>query len=123
MAWPPREAAKDDLLRWRLAVAILADERDQTDRSRLPSVATSVYGFGMGGHRTMDEAWWTGADVGVRVGVLGPMRLDVEGVERPLTARRQRAVLACLVLHVGEAVSADRLLHDVWGDALPPDRA
>ena len=56
---------------------------------------------------------------GVRVGVLGPVRLEVDGVERPLTAHRLRAVLACLVLHVGEAVSADRLLHDVWGDAVP----
>ena len=57
---------------------------------------------------------------GIRIGVLGPVRLDMDGVERPLTARRQRAVLACLVLHVGEAVSADRLLHDVWGpDFLP----
>ena len=28
-------------------------------------------------------------------------------------------MLACLVLHAGQAVSADRLLHDVWGDELP----
>ena len=50
---------------------------------------------------------------------MGPVRIEVDGVERPMTARRQRAVLACLVLHAGEAVSADRLLHDVWGDELP----
>ncbi len=47
------------------------------------------------------------------------MRIEVDGVERPITARRQRAVLACLALHAGEAVSADRLLDDVWGDEQP----
>ncbi len=47
------------------------------------------------------------------------MRIEVNGVERRISARRQRAVLACLVLHLGEAVSADRLLEDIWGDAQP----
>ncbi len=55
--------------------------------------------------------------------MLGPVRLEVDGIERPLTAPRQRAVLACLVLHAGQAVSADRLLHDVWGDELPASGA
>lgn len=45
--------------------------------------------------------------------------MAVDGVLRPVTARRQRAVLACLALRAGQAVSADRLLEDVWGDALP----
>jgi len=55
----------------------------------------------------------------VHVDVLGPVTVSVDGVERPVTARRERAVLACLALHVGEAVSADRLLEEVWGDDLP----
>ena len=55
----------------------------------------------------------------LRVGVLGPTIVDVDGVERSVTARRPRAVLACLALHPGEAVSADRLLEEVWGDDLP----
>ncbi len=65
----------------------------------------------------------TGEAGDIHIGVLGPLRLVVGGVERPLTARRQRAVLACLVLHLGEAVSADRLLHDVWGDEIPASGA
>ena len=73
----------------------------------------------MDGERAIDDAGPSTDGTGVRIGVLGPLRLEVDGVERPLTARRQRSVLACLVLHVGEAVSADRLLHDVWGDDLP----
>ena len=60
-----------------------------------------------------------GGASGPRVGLLGPVRIEVDGVERPITARRQRAVLACLALHAGEAVSADRLLDDVWGDDAP----
>ncbi|HEX4983993.1 MAG TPA: helix-turn-helix domain-containing protein, partial [Ilumatobacteraceae bacterium] len=50
---------------------------------------------------------------------MGPVRVEVNGIERQVTARRQRAVLACLALHAGEAVSADRLLDDVWGDEQP----
>ena len=60
-----------------------------------------------------------GVATGSRVGVLGPVRVEVSGVERPITARRQRAVLAYLALHAGEAVSADRLLDEVWGDEQP----
>jgi predicted ATPase/DNA-binding SARP family transcriptional activator len=55
----------------------------------------------------------------VRVDVLGPVTVTVDGASCSVTARRQRAVLACLALHAGEAVSADRLLEEVWGDDLP----
>ena len=55
----------------------------------------------------------------LRVRVLGPVTVDVDGLERRLTARRQRAVLACLALHPGVAMSADRLLEEVWGEDLP----
>ena len=54
-----------------------------------------------------------------QVGVLGPILVEVDGLPRPTTARRQRAVLAYLALHAGEAVSADRLLDAVWGEDLP----
>lgn len=47
----------------------------------------------------------------------------IDALEVSISARRQRAVLACLALHPGEAVSADRLLEDVWGDDLPDTRA
>ncbi len=60
-----------------------------------------------------------GVATGARVRLLGPVRIEVDGVERSITARRQRAVLACLALRAGEAVSADRLLDDVWGDDQP----
>jgi len=53
------------------------------------------------------------------VGVLGPIRVAVDGAERQITAGRQRAVLAFLASRAGRAVSADRLLDEIWGDDLP----
>ncbi len=57
------------------------------------------------------------------VRLLGPVAAVVDGREVAITARRQRSVLACLALHTGETVSADRLLDEVWGDDLPDTRA
>lgn len=53
------------------------------------------------------------------VGLLGPVTIVVDAIERPVTARRQRTILARLALDAGQPVSADRLLDDVWGENLP----
>lgn len=51
---------------------------------------------------------------GVELRVLGPLEV-VEGDEvRPTGGRRQRALLADLVMHANQVVSADRLIDDVW---------
>ena len=71
------------------------------------------------GRREVDRRARAPAPSGIRVDVLGPVTVTVDGAQRPLTARRQRAVLACLALHPGEALSADRLLEEIWGDELP----
>ena len=54
--------------------------------------------------------------------ILGP--LEVMDRDRPLVlgGEKQRALLAVLLLHAGEAVSADRLIDDLWG-ASPPSSA
>lgn len=70
-----------------------------------------------GGRQAGDRAGDPCADV--RVDVLGPVAVTVDGVVRPLPAPRQRALLACLAVHAGEALSADRLLGEVWGEQLP----
>ena len=51
--------------------------------------------------------------------ILGP--LEVVDGERPLrlAGRKQRAVLALLLLHANEIVSSDRLLDEVWGEEPP----
>src|SRR3954469_15710279 len=54
--------------------------------------------------------------------LLGP--LEVAGTDGALElgGAKQRALLAMLLLHAGEVVSADRLIDTLWG-ATPPLRA
>ena len=52
--------------------------------------------------------------------VLGPLEvIGPRGVIK-IGSGVQRAILAVLVLHVGEAVSTDHLIDEVWGDDPPP---
>jgi YVTN family beta-propeller protein len=52
--------------------------------------------------------------------ILGPF--EVRDGDRPvdLGGDKQRAVLAILLLHPNEVVSADRLIDDLWGERPPP---
>ena len=54
-----------------------------------------------------------------RISMLGPTSVTVDGEPRRLTAPKQRAVLAQLALEPGVALTADRLLDEIWGDQLP----
>jgi DNA-binding SARP family transcriptional activator/tetratricopeptide (TPR) repeat protein len=58
----------------------------------------------------------------MRYGVLGP--LQVSGDERliEIAGRKQRALLAMLLLHANEVVSTDRLIDALWGE-VPPGSA
>jgi YVTN family beta-propeller protein len=56
----------------------------------------------------------------VEFGVLGPVEARRDGRELPLGGRKQRALLALLLLHANEAVSRDRLIDGVWGERPPP---
>lgn len=51
--------------------------------------------------------------------LLGPLEVQENGRALPLGGRRQRAVLAHLLLSPGSALSADLLIERVWGDAAP----
>ena len=57
---------------------------------------------------------------GTQLQILGP--LEARGPEGPvgLGGPRQRAVLAVLAIHLGEAVSMDRLADQVWAGEPPP---
>jgi DNA-binding SARP family transcriptional activator len=55
----------------------------------------------------------------VRFEVLGPIRVYAGGDEVPVTGRRERIVLAMLLLEAGKPVPADRLIYAIWGDAPP----
>ena len=52
--------------------------------------------------------------------VLGSLEVvDQDGRLLALGAPQQRALLAVLVLHRGEAVSSDRLIDEIWGEQPP----
>ncbi|GAB4583343.1 BTAD domain-containing putative transcriptional regulator [Nocardia sp. IFM 10818] len=59
----------------------------------------------------------------VYVGVLGALRVEVDGRAAALRGPMQGAVLARLVSAGGEVVSADRLVEDLWQGEPPPKAA
>jgi DNA-binding SARP family transcriptional activator/ABC-type glycerol-3-phosphate transport system substrate-binding protein len=56
----------------------------------------------------------------MEIRVLGPLGVFESGRQLPLGGRRQRSVLAGLVVHVGETVSTETLIDLVWGETPPP---
>ena len=59
----------------------------------------------------------------IRFGVLGPLDVKVEDRTVDLGGPRQRSLLAALLLHPGEPVSAEMLAQMLWGDEAPPSAA
>ena len=57
---------------------------------------------------------------GLTISVLGEVRATRDGEPLDLGGARQRSVLALLVIARGDAVPADRLIHDLWGENAPP---
>jgi predicted ATPase/DNA-binding SARP family transcriptional activator len=55
--------------------------------------------------------------------LLGPLEVCREGRLLPLGGAKQRALLACLLIHANQAVSTDRLIDDLWGDKAPDTAA
>ncbi|WP_460357315.1 BTAD domain-containing putative transcriptional regulator [Mycobacterium sp. ZZG] len=55
----------------------------------------------------------------MRYRLLGPLQVVHGGSPIDVGPRKQRAVLAALLLAQGRVVSTDRLAHAVWGDDLP----
>jgi DNA-binding SARP family transcriptional activator len=51
--------------------------------------------------------------------ILGPLEAWDEGGEVSLGGSKPRAVLAVLLLHANEVVSADRLIEELWGEDSP----
>jgi len=52
--------------------------------------------------------------------ILGPLEVLDDGRPVALPGGRGRALLALLILHAGEVVSADRLIDELWGENPPP---
>jgi DNA-binding SARP family transcriptional activator/streptogramin lyase len=59
---------------------------------------------------------------GLSFTILGRLEAYYEGVELDLGPRKQRAVLALLLLNANHVVSTEQLIDDLWGDS-PPSTA
>ncbi len=59
----------------------------------------------------------------VRITVLGPLEITVDGDRLTLGGPQQRLVLAILVSRADAPVTTDRLINALWGDEDPPTRA
>lgn len=57
----------------------------------------------------------------MHIGVLGPLRVSVDGRTVAVPPGRRRRVLACLTAHHGHAVPVDSLIEAAWGEDLPRD--
>jgi len=55
----------------------------------------------------------------MRIRLLGPVDVMVDGEPRMVSGLRRKAVLATLALHGGEVVSVGRLVDAVWGETAP----
>jgi DNA-binding SARP family transcriptional activator len=59
---------------------------------------------------------------GLEVRLLGPLEVERDGQMLKLGGAKVRTLLADLALHLGETVSMDKLIDDLWGEQ-PPDSA
>jgi DNA-binding SARP family transcriptional activator len=55
--------------------------------------------------------------------ILRPLEVVEHGQTLPLGGLKQRALLAILLLHANEVVSAGRLIDELWGEKPPPTAA
>jgi len=51
--------------------------------------------------------------------VLGPVTASLDGTELKITAPRQRALLADLLINANQTVSTSKLIDGMWGDSPP----
>src|SRR2546422_1001730 len=56
---------------------------------------------------------------GLEFRILGPLEVVRDGQLAPLAGKKQRALLAALIVRANEVVSTDRLIDDVWGENPP----
>ncbi|HWS31271.1 MAG TPA: tetratricopeptide repeat protein [Actinoplanes sp.] len=56
---------------------------------------------------------------GIRVSVLGPLTVHVDGAEVPVRSSMQRRLLVLLALHPGQTVRTAEIVEALWGDRPP----
>ncbi len=55
----------------------------------------------------------------LRFRMLGPVEVERDGQPIAVAGRQQRVVLALLLIHANQPVSADRLVEELWGAPTP----
>jgi DNA-binding SARP family transcriptional activator len=55
--------------------------------------------------------------------ILGPLEVRADDRVLDLGGRKQRSLLAVLLVHANEVVSSDRLIDELWGEDVPPTAA
>src|SRR4051794_6408187 len=73
--------------------------------------------------RPCARASWASSCAHVDFGILGPLQALEEGHEVALGGGKQRALLAVLLLHANETLSADRVIDELWGERPPATAA
>ena len=61
--------------------------------------------------------------IGMRFGILGSLEVFADGRAVALGRGKQRALLAVLVIHANETLSAERLIDELWGERPPVSAA
>ena len=59
----------------------------------------------------------------LRVGILGPLAVELDGRPVVIASLRQRALLVLLAMEAGRAVAVDRLIDRLWDGTPPPQAA
>lgn len=59
---------------------------------------------------------------GIRFRILGPLEVRTGDNWQAIGARKSRAMLAALLLHSGQVITVDQLIHEIWEDE-PPEKA
>ena len=67
------------------------------------------------------DAWFHALDM--RFAVLGPLSVSLDGGPLSLGGRKQRTLLAVLLLRANEIVARDHLVDALWGERPPPSAA
>jgi DNA-binding SARP family transcriptional activator len=57
----------------------------------------------------------------LRFGLLGPLQMSADGIDLPLGAAKQRAVLALLLINRSRTVAIDSLIDAAWQQHPPPE--
>src|SRR3954454_4712393 len=104
-------------------VRSLSTSRSATARSLRPSATSrstsSSRAVSSSTGATLPQAGFNAITGAMDFRILGPLEVVDGAAALPLGGSKQRALLALLVLHANETLSASRLIDELWGERPP----